>query len=81
MNTFQKQLILGDKCMAELSGQEREGVGKAISPARVSVEEFLATDYTLPRGTQTTDESDEHYCFDCRRWYSGKHECQNPLRR
>lgn len=42
MNAFQKQLKLGDKCMAELAGQDRNGVGQAVPPARVSVEEFLS---------------------------------------
>jgi hypothetical protein len=49
MNAFQKQLKLGDKCMAELAGQDRDGVGRAIPPARVSVEEFEATRETVCR--------------------------------
>lgn len=43
MNSFQKQLMLGDKSMAELSGQHRDGVGQVVPPARVSIEEFEAT--------------------------------------
>ena len=43
MNAFQKQLMLDGKCMAELAGQDRNGVGQAVPPAQVSVEEFEAT--------------------------------------
>jgi hypothetical protein len=45
MNAFQKQLKFGDQCMAELAGQNRIGVGQAVPPAKVSVEEFEATQH------------------------------------
>lgn len=41
-----------------------------------------ALEAAQPRGQ--SDEAispDEKYCFDCRQWYTGEHDCPNPHRR
>lgn len=43
MNPFQKQLVFNDgKCMAELAGAQRDGVGGPFALIKVTVDEFLA---------------------------------------
>lgn len=64
MNVFQKQLILNDKSMAELTGPH---VGPVVPPAKVSVEEFLrdrSGKLLIPR---TPDWGDTH-TFQVRPW-------------
>jgi hypothetical protein len=43
MNQFQKQLVFNNgKCMAEIAGDHRDGVGEPFAPKKITVGEFMA---------------------------------------